>query len=78
MASHSLKAGGLRSQFARLSAFIRSAGPEYPVVLSLISASVAAPILIRLSAAGAQSDIPAHAAMATEMVRDGGWLSYTL
>ena len=76
--SHSLEPRGIRFQLGRLVDFIRGAGPEYPVVLALIALGVAAPILIRLSAAHAQSDIPVHAALAAEMVRNGGWLSYTL
>ena len=58
--------------------FFRGAGLETPAALAIIAASIAAPILIRLSAPGAQSDITVHAAMAAKMVESGGWLSYTL
>ena len=71
-------AGRIRIQLSRFVGLLRGAGPEYPIALSIIALSIAAPILIRLSAAGSQSDIPAHAALAAERVRDGGWISYTL
>ena len=68
----------LRAELSRGVALLRGAGPEYPVGLSLIAFSIAAPVFIRLSAPGARSDIAAHAAVAARMVKDGGWISYTL
>ena len=69
------RGGALLRQIAR---FFRGAGLEAPFSLAIISASIAAPVLIRLSAPGAQSDIPDHAAMAASMVETGGWFSYSL
>lgn len=47
------------------------------VVLMVATAVVAAPVLLRLSAPGASSDILAHATMAAENVREGGGISYS-
>lgn len=70
--------GRFRERLGQFAVLLKNAGLEYPVALSIVAAAIAAPILIRLSAAGAQSDIPVHAAMAADMVRSGGWLTYTL
>lgn len=73
-ASEVVRRRGVRELFARL----RPAGWEAPVALALVAVGLTAPILFRLSMAGAQSDIPVHAALAKSMVESGGWLSYTL
>lgn len=67
-----------RALLDHAASFFRGAGLETPVALAIVAVSIAAPILIRLSAPGAHSDIPAHAALAAQMVESGDWLSYTL
>lgn len=54
----------------------RGSGLWAPVALAVLAASVAAPVLLRLSQG--HSDISAQAAMAARMVQGGGWISYTL
>jgi hypothetical protein len=66
------------SPVARIARALRGAGIEAPIALAILAGSIAAPILIRLSAADANSDIPAHAAMAANMVESGEWFTYTL
>jgi hypothetical protein len=62
----------------RLLRDLAAAGAAAPTAVAVLSVALAAPILIRLSATGAQSDISVHASMAVEMVESGRWLSYSL
>ena len=54
----------------------RGSGLWTPVALVILAASVAMPVLLRLSQG--HSDISAQSAMAARMVQGGGWISYTL
>lgn len=56
--------------------FFRGSGLLVPAALVVLAASVAVPVLLRLSAG--HSDIRAQATMAVKMVDGGGWISYTL
>lgn len=60
----------------RADGVIRRPGFAVPVALAVLAASVALPVLLRLSQG--HSDIPVHAAMAAKMVQNGDWISYTL
>jgi hypothetical protein len=55
---------------------LRGSGFWAPVALAILAASVAMPVLLRLSQG--HSDISAQAALAARMVQGGGWISYTL
>lgn len=46
--------------------------------LAAASLLLAVPVLVRLTADGARSDIMLHAQLTDTMVRDGGWISYSV
>jgi hypothetical protein len=71
----STRGGALLNRVPRL---FHGAGLRAPAALAIIAASIATPVLIRLSVPNANLDIPAQAAMAARMVKGGGWISYTL